>query len=222
MIAAAGILAVAIEIYGFVRGRTPKEDLGAGDDEGQLSIMQAIVQQDVQGPQTNIAGDVQGSTFSGQFDGPVAAGAGAEAVDLRGSNGAIYKPTIQQHEKPPVPSQIPALPKDFTGRKEEIDELLTGFKSGATITGLRGMGGVGKTALALVLADRLKAGFPDGRIFVNLLGTSKNPLDHAKAMAHVIRSFLGRPPAGGPRRGGRALSFGAFRQKGSDPAGQRR
>ncbi len=46
----------------------------------------------VHGPQTNIAGDVHGPVFSGEFRGPVAVG-GGEAVDMRGSQGAIYKPS---------------------------------------------------------------------------------------------------------------------------------
>jgi hypothetical protein len=49
--------------------------------------------QTVHGPQTNIAGNVQGPVFSGQFSGPVAMG--GEAVDMRGSTGAIYKPAGQ-------------------------------------------------------------------------------------------------------------------------------
>lgn len=51
----------------------------------------------VHGPQTNIAGNVQGPVFSGQFSGPVAMG--GEAVDLRGSTGTIYKPSgsVSQH-----------------------------------------------------------------------------------------------------------------------------
>ena len=48
--------------------------------------------QTVHGPQTNIAGDVQGPVLSGQFGGPVAIG-GGEAVDMRGSRGAVYKPS---------------------------------------------------------------------------------------------------------------------------------
>ena len=48
--------------------------------------------QTVHGPQTNIAGDVHGPVLSGQFGGPVTVG-GGEAVDLRGSQGAIYKPS---------------------------------------------------------------------------------------------------------------------------------
>ena len=53
------------------------------------------------------------------------------------------------------------------------------------------MGGVGKTALALVLADRLKDRFPDGQLFLNMLGTSKSPLKPEDAMAHIIRSYRG-------------------------------
>lgn len=48
--------------------------------------------QAVHGPQTNIAGDVDGPVLSGQFDGPVSTG-GGEAVDMRGSQGAVYKPS---------------------------------------------------------------------------------------------------------------------------------
>ena len=89
-----------------------------------------------------------------------------------------------------VPHQIPRPPEDFTGRSGDIELLINGFQRGATITGLRGMGGVGKTALALVLADRLKNRFPDGQLFLDMLGTSKSPLDPKDAMAHVIRSYL--------------------------------
>lgn len=54
--------------------------------------------QTVYGPQTNIAGNVTGSVLSGQFDGPVAVG-GGEAVNLSGSQGAVYKPSgpVKQH-----------------------------------------------------------------------------------------------------------------------------
>jgi len=91
----------------------------------------------------------------------------------------------------PVPQEIPLQPADFTGREDEIKALLEIFGQGATITGLRGLGGVGKTALALVLADRLKNRFPDGQLFLNMEGTSKSPLKPEDAMAHVIRSYLG-------------------------------
>ncbi len=91
----------------------------------------------------------------------------------------------------PVPHQIPPPPADFTGREEDIAEILANFDQGATITGLRGMGGVGKTALALVLAERLKSRFPDGQVFLKLDGMSGNPLSPAEALSKVIRAFRG-------------------------------
>ncbi len=48
--------------------------------------------QTVYGSQTNINGDVHGPVLSGKFGGPVAVG-GGEAVDMRGSQGAVYKPS---------------------------------------------------------------------------------------------------------------------------------
>ncbi len=91
----------------------------------------------------------------------------------------------------PLPQQIPPPPFDFKGREEEIKSLLDQFDQGATITGLRGLGGIGKTALALVLAGRLKDRFPDGQLFLNMLGTNKSPLKPEDAMAHIIRSYRG-------------------------------
>ena len=92
-----------------------------------------------------------------------------------------------------IPLQIPPPPRDFKGREEEITDILSNFRKGATITGLRGMGGVGKTALALVLADKLKSQFPDGQIFVDMRGTSNNPefppLTPEDAMAQIIRAY---------------------------------
>ena len=92
-----------------------------------------------------------------------------------------------------IPRQIPPPPRDFKGREDEIRDILSNFEKGATITGLRGMGGIGKTALALVLADKIKSQFPDGQIFVDMRGTSNNPelpsLTPAEAMAQVIRAY---------------------------------
>ena len=94
----------------------------------------------------------------------------------------------------PIPNQIPRPPDDFKGREDEIREILSNFDKGATITGLRGMAGVGKTALALILAERLKDRFPDGNLILNLKGTTKSPLSAAEAMALVIHSYYPTDP----------------------------
>lgn len=86
--------------------------------------------------------------------------------------------------------QLPAPPADFTGRETELNELLAKLETGGvTISGLQGMGGIGKTALALKLAERLTPRYPDAQFFLDLKGTSDKPLSPAEAMAHVIRAY---------------------------------
>jgi len=86
--------------------------------------------------------------------------------------------------------QLPAPPRDFTGREVEFAELLDAEeRGGVTISGLRGMGGIGKTALGLKLAEQLTPRYPDAQFYLDLRGTSKQPLSVADALAHVIRSY---------------------------------
>lgn len=86
--------------------------------------------------------------------------------------------------------QLPPAPADFTGRAELISQLLSDFNAhkGATISGLTGMGGIGKTALGLEVANQIKNQYPDAQIFLDLKGTTAplSPLDIAR---HVILSF---------------------------------
>ena len=63
---------------------------------------------------------------------------------------------------------------------------------GVVLSGLRGMGGVGKTALALKLAEKLTPDYPDAQLFVNLYGapdTPTPPTTPAAAMQQVVRAF---------------------------------
>ena len=92
----------------------------------------------------------------------------------------------------PLPlHQLPPPPGDFTGRKKDLEELVEKVKfDGACIVGLFGMGGIGKTALGLRLAEELLPRYPDGQIFLNLGGSGGGkPVSSRRAMAHVIRSF---------------------------------
>jgi len=95
--------------------------------------------------------------------------------------------------------QLPPPPRDFTGREAELKELMAAVETaGVTISGLQGLGGVGKTALALALAEMLKARYPDAQFYLDLKGVPNErgrkdakaePLTPAAAMAHVVRSY---------------------------------
>lgn len=111
-----------------------------------------------------------------------------------------------EHERPrgvtgPVagsssPRQLPRAPAGFVGRSAEIDALSSllstaaGTSPVAVCAVVSGMGGIGKTALAVQIAHRVAGQFPDGQVFVDMhgqsLGGSLWPQD---AIAQVLRAF---------------------------------
>jgi hypothetical protein len=105
--------------------------------------------------------------------------------------------------------QLPAPPADFTGRQQELKELLAAVKTGGvTISGLQGLGGVGKTALALKLAEQLKLDYPDAQFYLDLKGVTQ-PLTPRDAMAYIVRAWHPKATAGKPRRAGPYLPLRA-------------
>jgi len=86
--------------------------------------------------------------------------------------------------------QLPGPPADFTGREKEIEAIRGKIQGGVTVSGIRGMGGIGKTALALKLADLLAPLYPEAQFFLDLRGADKQePLTPTEAMRHVILSM---------------------------------
>ncbi|MFT7871254.1 MULTISPECIES: AfsR/SARP family transcriptional regulator [Amycolatopsis] len=82
----------------------------------------------------------------------------------------------------PVPRQLPAPPRCFTGRGSELarlDQALIACRPASTRSGttvvvsaIGGAGGIGKTWLALAWAHQHLERFPDGQLFTDLRGFS--------------------------------------------------
>ena len=68
--------------------------------------------------------------------------------------------------RPQVPRQLPAAVRNFVGRGEELGLL----DEPAGVTVVHGVGGIGKTTLALRWAHSVRDDFPDGDLYVNLRG----------------------------------------------------
>lgn len=105
------------------------------------------------------------------------------------------QPAPEEQQPPATPQsqqalhQLKAPPADFTGRAAELAMLRAAVAAGgATISGVHGSGGIGKTALALRLAEELAPRYPDAQVFLDLKGVGE-PLTPAEALAFVIRAF---------------------------------
>ncbi|WP_432043348.1 AfsR/SARP family transcriptional regulator [Streptomyces cadmiisoli] len=72
---------------------------------------------------------------------------------------------------PAVPSQLPLPPSSLSGRAQEQTALDAARSAGTSpITVICGMGGTGKTSLALCWAHANLEHYPDGQLYVNLRG----------------------------------------------------
>jgi len=98
----------------------------------------------------------------------------------------------------PRPAQLPAAVSDFTGRKE-IAARLRGLLSaqspaeGVPVAVICGIGGVGKTALAVHVAHATGDLFPDGQLYADLRGYTGEATLPESALGAFLRA-LGIPP----------------------------
>ncbi|MCB0169320.1 MAG: tetratricopeptide repeat protein, partial [Anaerolineae bacterium] len=90
----------------------------------------------------------------------------------------------------PSPLQRPRRAEHFTGREQELAQLLADLQPGQVVT-LTGPGGIGKSALAAEAIWTLAPDnappdrFPDGIVFYSFYGQP----DTALALEHLVRSF---------------------------------
>ncbi|WP_405641002.1 BTAD domain-containing putative transcriptional regulator [Streptomyces sp. NBC_00019] len=91
-------------------------------------------------------------------------------------------------------SQLPSAPADFVGRDEHIADIrkeLEAPRGRTALAVISGMPGVGKTGLALHIAEQLREAFPDGQLYLNLHGATPGvaPLEPADALAVLLHGL---------------------------------
>ncbi|MGC4813679.1 BTAD domain-containing putative transcriptional regulator [Micromonospora sp. DT228] len=115
--------------------------------------------------------------------------------------------TPQDEPRPPEeprPAQLPPPVAGFVRRNDVaavLDDHLSDAFGDATIviTVLGGMGGIGKTALAVHWAHQIADDFPDGQLFLNLRGLDPDGrvMSSEEALATLLAS-LGEPAVASP------------------------
>jgi hypothetical protein len=91
--------------------------------------------------------------------------------------------------------QLRPLVADFVGRADEIAQVVAAGRAvqgrgAATATsGIRSLGGSGKTELAYAVAACLDTEFPAAQLLLELRGAGDKHLPPAQALQQVIRTF---------------------------------
>lgn len=137
---------------------------------------------------------------------------GAEFKGTVVAKGSVY----QYAAAPTALDALPARVTGFTGRGDELRRLLDAFDPPAAdggsqampvlVAALSGLGGIGKTALAVEAAHQAcaKGWFPGGVLFLDLHGYDDDPVTGDQALETLLRALGAEPeriPARADERG---------------------
>ncbi|MEU6476150.1 BTAD domain-containing putative transcriptional regulator [Streptomyces sp. NPDC047017] len=110
-------------------------------------------------------------------------------------------PAAEPAAAPVRPAQLPATVPDFTGRAAFVVELSEVLASAdgrvMAVSALAGIGGVGKTTLAVHVAHQARAAFPDGQLYVDLQGAGQRAAEPETVLGSFLRA-LGTPDSAVP------------------------
>jgi DNA-binding SARP family transcriptional activator len=180
----AGRHAEALDAYSQARSAI-SDELGV-DPGAELRQFYAglLARDDVLARGGGVGGDAPGSILAGTVT------AGSVPASSAAATSGVPRSV-------PVPAQLPMDIADFTGRDDQVRHLV-GLLSGASeddesgavrIALVAGSGGLGKTSLAVHAAHRVRGSFPDGQLYVDLLGATAHPLAAADVLARFLRDL---------------------------------
>ncbi|QMU77888.1 tetratricopeptide repeat protein [Streptacidiphilus sp. PB12-B1b] len=125
------------------------------------------------------------------------------AVPDRRASAAQPAPDSAAVYRSVVPAQLPTDIPDFAGREEQLRSLVAALRAPAgqavPVITLFGIGGSGKTTLAVHAAHQVREQFPDGQLFADLRGGEQLLTDPGLVLVDFLRS-LGVAPGGIPER----------------------
>jgi tetratricopeptide (TPR) repeat protein/transcriptional regulator with XRE-family HTH domain len=118
------------------------------------------------------------------------------AADEAGARPSSARLSTERPKKAATPRQLPATPETFTGRVAELaqlDRLLRDRETSTpvVISAVSGMGGIGKTALAVYWAHQARDNFRDGELYIDMQGyhPSGRPVTPEAAMSQFLAAL---------------------------------
>ncbi|MEC4015337.1 AfsR/SARP family transcriptional regulator [Streptomyces sp. H27-D2] len=91
------------------------------------------------------------------------------------------------------PAQLPATVADFTGRAafvtELSEQLITAEGRVMAVSAVAGIGGVGKTTLAVHVAHAARHHFPDGQLYIDLQGAGSRAAEPEAVLGAFLRAL---------------------------------
>jgi len=179
----AGRHAEALEVYGQARDAI-SEQLGVDPGTELRQLHAELLAKDTAAP--------AGVITAGSVPAGMARPAKPEADEP-----AEPRPARGARRTAVVPAQLPADIADFTGRDDQVKRLsdllsgtgASGDPGAVRIAVVAGAGGLGKTSLAVHAAHRARRRFPDGQLYVDLLGATAAPLLPGDVLARFLRDL---------------------------------